>query len=78
MWRVYDCEFDWFRLKKGKYIKLQPEPIGIIKIQIYPGLWLDFNALLEGNLAKVLAVLQQGIVTEEPQKFRKKLNPVPE
>ena len=74
VWRVYDREFDWFRLKEGKYIKLQPESIGIIKSEIYPGLWLDIDALLEGNLSKVLAVLQQGIATEEHQKFTNKLN----
>ncbi|NET58891.1 MAG: Uma2 family endonuclease [Symploca sp. SIO2E6] len=61
VWRVYDQEFDWFRLRGGKYIKLQPNEQGIIKSEIYPGLWLDVNALLSGNLAKVLEVLQQGI-----------------
>ncbi|MBR8830427.1 MAG: Uma2 family endonuclease [Chlorogloea purpurea SAG 13.99] len=61
VWRVYDNEFDWFRLKKGKYIKLQPDNEGIIKSEIYPGLWLDINSLLGGDLSKVLEVLQQGI-----------------
>ncbi|NES22659.1 MAG: Uma2 family endonuclease [Symploca sp. SIO3E6] len=61
VWRVYDNKFDWFRLRGGKYIKLEPDQQGIIKSEIYPGLWLDVNALLAGNLAQVLAVLQQGI-----------------
>jgi Uma2 family endonuclease len=61
VWRVYDGEFDWFRLKEGRYIKLEPNPDGIIKSEIYSGLWLDVNALLTGNLAKVLEVLQLGI-----------------
>ncbi|NES19395.1 MAG: Uma2 family endonuclease [Symploca sp. SIO3E6] len=65
VWRVYDQELDWFRLTQGKYIKLQPDEQGIIKSEIYPGLWLDVNALLGGNLAKVLEVLQQGIVSRE-------------
>jgi len=65
VWRVYDQEFDWFRLKEEKYIKLQPDEPGIIKSEIYPGLWLDVNALLAGNLAKVLEVLQQGITSRD-------------
>ena len=69
VWRVYDQEFDWFRLREGKYIKLQPDEQGIIKSEIYPGLWLDVNGLLAGNLAKVLQVLQQGIATKEHQNY---------
>ncbi|NEP59184.1 MAG: Uma2 family endonuclease [Symploca sp. SIO2G7] len=65
VWRVYDQELDWFRLTQGKYIKLQPDEQGIIKSEIYPGLWLDVNTLLAGNLAKVLEVLQQGIASRE-------------
>jgi len=69
VWRVYDNEFDWFRLTAGKYIKKQPDEQGIIKSEIYPGLWLDVNSLLAGNFKKVLEVLQEGIATEEHQKF---------
>lgn len=69
VWRVYDNEFDWFRLREGEYLKLQPNEDGIIKSEIYPGLWLEVDALLKGNLAKVLEVLQQGIASEEHQNF---------
>ncbi|NES20190.1 MAG: Uma2 family endonuclease [Symploca sp. SIO3E6] len=65
VWRIYDQEFDWFRLTQGKYIKLQPDEQGIIKSEIYPGLWLDVNALLAGNLAQVLQVIQKGIASRE-------------
>ena len=73
VWRVYDGEFDWFRLREGRYITLQPDEQGIIKSEIYPGLWLDINALLNGNLAQVLEVVKQGIATKEHQDFIKKL-----
>ncbi|MDY7012886.1 MAG: Uma2 family endonuclease [Cyanobacteriota bacterium] len=63
VWRIYDKKFDWFRLKEGKYIKLKPDEQGIIKSEIYPGLWLNIDSLLSGNLAKVLEVLQQGIAS---------------
>ncbi|MGK7873099.1 MAG: Uma2 family endonuclease [Xenococcaceae cyanobacterium] len=74
VWRVYDSEFDWFRLRAGKYIKLKPNEDGIIKSEIYSGLWLNVKALLTGNLAKVLEILQQEIATEEHQEFVKKIS----
>ncbi|MGL5511182.1 MAG: Uma2 family endonuclease [Microcoleaceae cyanobacterium] len=74
VWRVYDQEFDWFRLGDGEYIKLIPDVTGIMKSEIYPGLWLDVNALLTGNLAQVLTVLQAGIKTPEHEIFVQKLS----
>lgn len=75
VWRVYDEELDWFRLKEGKYIKLQPNQEGIICSEYFPGLWLNQAALLAGDLAQVLANLQQGLNSLEHQNFVKKLNP---
>lgn len=65
VWRVYDRQFDWFRLNEGEYIKLEPNENGIICSQVFLGLWLDKSALLAGNLVKVLEVLQQGLASEE-------------
>ncbi len=73
VWRVDDNEFDWFRLREGKYINLNPDQNGIIKSQIYLGLWLDVKALLTGDLAKVLEVLQQAMATEEHKTFVEQL-----
>ena len=67
VWRVEDGEFDWFRLTNEEYIKLEPNSEGIICSQIFPGLWLDRNALLAGDLGKVLEVLQLGIATLKHQ-----------
>ncbi len=74
VWRVDDNEIDWFRLKEEKYIKLQADEQGIIKSEIYPGLWLDVTALLKGDLAKVLETLNQGIQSSEYQSFVKQLS----
>jgi Uma2 family endonuclease len=63
VWRVYDNAFDWFKLDEGQYIKLEGDAEGIIRSQFFPGLWLDKSALLSGNLAKVLEVLQLGLKT---------------
>ncbi len=69
VWRVYDRQFDWFRLKEGEYIQLEPNRDGIICSQIFPGLWLAKSALLIGDLVKVLTILQQGLSTPEHQSF---------
>lgn len=69
VWRVYDGEFDWFGLREGKYFKMQPNEVGILKSEVFPGLWLDQHSLLTGDLAKVLGVLQQGLATSDHQAF---------
>ncbi len=74
VWRIYDREFDWFRLNAGEYIKIEPNTNGTISSAIFPGLWLDKTALLTGNLAKVLEVLQQGLASQEHQDFVQAMN----
>ncbi len=69
VWRVYDQAFDWFRLSEGTYIKIEPNAEGMISSQVFPGLWLDPTALLAGNMARVLSILQQGLATTEHQEF---------
>ncbi|MDY7022234.1 MAG: Uma2 family endonuclease [Cyanobacteriota bacterium] len=61
VWRVYDGEFDWFCLREGKYILQEPNEVGILTSAIFPGLWLEKSALLSGDLATVLSVLQRGL-----------------
>ncbi|MBZ8179588.1 Uma2 family endonuclease [Oscillatoria salina] len=73
VWRVDDGEFDWFRLQSGEYVQLEPNSNKIICSQVFPGLWLDKEALLTGNLAQVLAILQQGLASQEHQDFVRKL-----
>ena len=69
VWRVEQGKLDWFRLKAGDYIQLKPNSKGILCSVVFPGLWLDRAALLAGDLAKVLDVLQQGLGSQEHQNF---------
>lgn len=69
VWRVYDERLDWFQLIEEEYTPLAPEATGLLRSQVFPGLQLDVNALLDGDLAKVLAVLQQGLQTPEHAEF---------
>ncbi len=54
---------DWYKLTEGEYLPLQPDEAGVLRSEIFPGLWLPVPALLAGDLAAVLAVLQQGLAT---------------
>ncbi len=60
-----DRQIDWFVLEQGRYLSLATDEHGVIRSQVFPGLWLDVPALLEGDLAGVLAMLQQGLADEE-------------
>lgn len=74
VWRVYDREFDWFRLEEGEYLKLKANDRGLIDSVTFPGLWLAVNSLLSGEMPQVLEVLQQGLKTSEHQDFVQKFS----
>lgn len=74
VWQVYEGRVDWFELKDEEYALLTPDTNGVIKSHVFPGLWLAVNDLLNGDLAKVLAKLNEGLATEEHKDFAQKLN----
>jgi Uma2 family endonuclease len=69
VWRVQERLIDWFVLREGRYQPLAPGADGILRSEVFPGLWLDSAALLGGDLAQVLAVVQQGAATPEHAEF---------
>jgi hypothetical protein len=69
VWRVLDGEVDWFRLREGDYQRLLPDSTGLLRSEVFPGLWLDVTALLAGDLARVLAVVQRGTASPEHAAF---------
>jgi len=73
VWRVYDKQIDWFRLVNEEYILQRPDESGMISSHIFPGLSLNVQALLAGDLAQVLAELQKGLGTTEHASFVERL-----
>lgn len=69
VWRVYERRVDWWEWREGRYEPLQPDDDGVIRSRVFPGLHLAVEALLEGDLAQVLAVLQGGLETEAHAAF---------
>ena len=73
VWRVFDEAIDWFILNNGKFEPITPDSNGIIRSQFFPGLWLDSNAMLAGDLKTVLATLQIGLNSHEHSEFVSRL-----
>jgi Uma2 family endonuclease len=71
--RVLDREVDWFVLRGGAYQRLEPDASGLLRCEVFPGLWLDPAALVRGDLARVLALLNQGLESAEHAAFVKRL-----
>jgi Uma2 family endonuclease len=73
VWRVLDRDIDWFVLTSGEYQRVELGADGIYRSQIFPGLWLDRQALLEGNHARVVKCVQLGLQSQEHAAFVKRL-----
>lgn len=71
--RTYDAATDWFVLRGGRFARLRPGADGVLRSRVFPGLWLDPAALLRGDVATVLKVVQAGVSTKEHAAFVDKL-----
>lgn len=69
IWQVLDQKLDWFSLQRGEYLSLPMDATGVIRSQVFPGLWLSVSGLLAGEMAQVLSIVQQGLATTEHQAF---------
>jgi Uma2 family endonuclease len=72
VWRVLDRQIDWFAAHGDAFELLAPDELGILRSEVFPGLCLDAAALIRGDLAAVVAVLQQGIASPEHAAFLQK------
>lgn len=58
VWLISEQRLVWFELVDGTYAELLPDDQGIIQSHVFPGLDLAVEAMLRGQLAQVLAVVQ--------------------
>ncbi|MEJ5249786.1 MAG: Uma2 family endonuclease [Caldilinea sp.] len=63
----------WFVLRAGEYVELTPGEDGVLRSEIFPGLWLDVAALWRQDLPGLLAMLQQGLQSEAHAAFVERL-----
>ena len=66
-------ELLWKVLTASGFEPLTPGTGGIMRSHFFPGLWLDSQALWNGDQARVFAVLQEGLATPEHAAFAAKL-----
>ncbi len=63
--QAFEQRLDWFVLREGVYEALAPDDAGLLRSERFPGLWLKSQALWDGDLAAMLAALQQGLSAPE-------------
>ena len=69
VWRVWDQAIDWFVLHEGRYERLPGSDDGIFRSRVFPGLWLDARAMLNGDVEQVLKTLETGLASPEHAAF---------
>jgi Uma2 family endonuclease len=66
-------EVRWFIRRKSRFVEMSPGPDGIHRSEVFPGLSLDAKALLAGDVARIIAVLDQGLATPKHAAFVERL-----
>lgn len=66
---TFEHEVRWHVLVEGRYQVFPPDADGLWRSRLFPGLWLDGQALLAGNLRLVLERLQDGLNSPEHKNF---------
>jgi len=69
VWQVLDQKIEWFELQEGNYVPLAPNEQGVIHSRVFPGLRLPVTAMLNDDLAAVLAEVQRGLADEAHARF---------
>jgi Uma2 family endonuclease len=63
----------WRLLQGGVYVAQQIPEDGILRSQVFPGLWLDVPAFWNDDKTRIMAALTQGLATEEHRQFAESL-----
>lgn len=69
VWLVQEQQFRWYELDAGEYVQQQPDQLGVLSSNVFPGLQLAVGALLAWQMQRVLSVLQEGIDSKAHQDF---------
>ena len=69
VWLTEERRILFWELKESDYCDIPQDADGILRSRVFPGLWLDTASLLAGDLKQALAVLQQGVASEEHAAF---------
>jgi Uma2 family endonuclease len=70
-WITTEKQVFWWELHEGEYRGILPGNDGLLKSRVFPGLWLDVQALLRGDMKTVLAAVRAGCKSPEHAAFVK-------
>jgi hypothetical protein len=70
VWSIEESELYWFDFRKDNQVRPSK---GIYRSRVFPGLWIDRQALLSRDTARLAAVVQQGIASTAHAAFVKRL-----
>ncbi len=73
--RLADRAIDWFRLEGDRYVPLPADRDGVSRSNTFPGLALDREAMLAGDMPRVLDVLRAALVSPIHGAFVRSLRP---
>jgi Uma2 family endonuclease len=73
VWISAENRVVWWGLRAGEYQEIPSSTEGLLKSQIFPGLWLDTSALLRGDMKAVLTTLRRGLESPEHDAFEANL-----
>ena len=69
VWRTRERRLDWFQLVGDAYQPLSADAENVIRSRAFPGLRIAATALLDGDLAAVMAKAHEGIGSPEHREF---------
>jgi Uma2 family endonuclease len=62
-------EVRWFVRREGRLVPLAPGEDGLYRSEVFPGLWLDPDALIRGDFNALTATLELGLATPDHAAF---------
>ena len=71
--QMYEQRVIWYILRDGVYETLQPDEEGTLRSTVFPGLWLQADAIWSADLATLLTTLQKGLASPEHATFAARL-----
>jgi Uma2 family endonuclease len=69
VWLVLEQRIEWFVRVDERFVPHSPTAAGILQSTVFPGLWLNSDALVRGDVNAVWAVVQQGLESAEHADF---------
>src|SRR5207253_8798715 len=67
VWITDENRLVWWELRDEEYHEIAPKAGGLLQSTVFPGLWLDTQSLLRGDMKAVLTALRRGLDSSEHQ-----------